>query len=69
MPLPYFEVDVPIHRTGQPGLSGAHIFTGRAGSRSAAVRIAHEVYDAARAAAAAGLEIRHGQPDGWGACG
>ncbi|MBY8889087.1 hypothetical protein K7472_30210 [Streptomyces sp. PTM05] len=69
MPLPYFEVDVPIHRTGQPGLNGVHIFTGRADSRSAAVRIAHEVYDAARAAAAAGREIPHGRPDGWGACG
>ncbi|MGW0538079.1 hypothetical protein [Streptomyces sp. NPDC003032] len=69
MPLPYFEVDVPIHRTGQPGLSGVHVFTGRADSRSEAVRISHEVYDQAAAAAAAGLEIPHGRPDGWGACG
>ncbi|MFH9677442.1 hypothetical protein ACH4L5_34965 [Streptomyces sp. NPDC017405] len=30
---------------------------------------AHKVYDAARAAAAAGLEIPHGHLDGWGACG
>ncbi|WP_229376975.1 hypothetical protein [Streptomyces spirodelae] len=69
MPLPYFEVDVPIHRTGQPGRSGVRVFTGRADSRSAAVRIAHEVYDAARDAAEVGLEIPHGRPDGWGACG
>ncbi|WP_406501208.1 hypothetical protein [Streptomyces sp. NBC_00500] len=34
-----------------------HVFTGHADSRSAAVRIAHEVYDAARAAQQAGLEI------------
>ncbi|MDX3132190.1 hypothetical protein PV367_20870 [Streptomyces europaeiscabiei] len=69
MTLPYFEVDVPIRSTAQPGLSGVHVFTGRADSRSAAVRIAHEVYDAARAAREAGLEIPHGRPDGWGACG
>ncbi|WPO76286.1 hypothetical protein [Streptomyces sp. KN37] len=67
MTLPYFEVDVPIHHDS--GLTGVHIFTGPADSRSTAVRIAHEVYDAARAAAEAGLEIDHGRPDGWGACG
>lgn len=67
--LPYFEVDVPIRSTAQPGLSGAHVFTGRADSRSAAVRIACEVYAAARAARQAGLEIPHDRPDGWGACG
>ncbi|WP_041822851.1 hypothetical protein [Streptomyces davaonensis] len=69
MTLPYFEVDVPTRSTTQPGLSGVHVFTGRADSRSAAVRIAHEVYDAARAAREDGLEIPHDRPDGWGACG
>ncbi|MFC4467048.1 hypothetical protein ACFPH6_21410 [Streptomyces xiangluensis] len=69
MGLPYYEVDVPIIGTTQPGLSGVHVFIGRADSRSAAVRIAHEVYDAARAAREAGLEIPHDRPDGWGACG
>lgn len=69
MSLPYFEVDVPKRSTEVPGLRGLHIFTGRADSRSAAVRFAHEVYDAARAATEAGLEIEHGRPDGWGACG
>jgi hypothetical protein len=66
---PVYEVDVPTRSTTQPGLEGVHVFTGQADSRSAAVRIAHEVYDAARAAREAGLEIPHGRPDGWGACG
>ncbi|MFF3264931.1 hypothetical protein ACFYWO_37940 [Streptomyces sp. NPDC002932] len=65
MLLPYFEVDVPIRSTEAPGQHGLHVFTGRAASRSAAVRIAHEVYDAARAATEAGREIPHGRPDGW----
>ncbi|MFB6945570.1 hypothetical protein ACFWGL_36575 [Streptomyces sp. NPDC060286] len=69
MPLPFFEVDVPIRSTEQPGVRGLHVFTGQADSCSAAVRIAHEVYDAARAATEAGLEIPHGWPDGWGGCG
>ncbi|MFE9404787.1 hypothetical protein ACFYNY_23980 [Streptomyces sp. NPDC006530] len=69
MPLPYFEVDVPIRSTESPGQYGLHVFTGRADSRGAAVRIAHAVYDAARAATQAGLEIPHGRPDGWGARG
>lgn len=42
MGLPYYEVDVPISSTTQPGLTGVHIFAGPADSRSAAVRIAHE---------------------------
>ncbi|MGA4844760.1 hypothetical protein ACOBQB_00085 [Streptomyces sp. G5(2025)] len=67
MTLPYFEVDVPIHHDS--GLTGVHIFTGPADSRITAVRIAHEVYDAARAACEAGLEVPHDRPDGWGACG
>ncbi|MFI1286480.1 hypothetical protein ACH4U5_37965 [Streptomyces sp. NPDC020858] len=67
LPLPYFEVDVPIHSAD--GLRGVHVFTGQAASQSAAVQAAHEVYDVARAAAEAGLEIPHGRPDGWGACG
>ncbi|MFI7178951.1 hypothetical protein [Streptomyces spororaveus] len=65
----YFEVDVPIRSTQTPGLSGVHVFTGRADSDSAALQAAHEVYDAARTAAQAGLEMPHGRPDGWGACG
>ncbi|WP_148592378.1 hypothetical protein [Streptomyces sp. WAC01526] len=69
MTLPYFEVDVPIRSTETPGLEGVHVFTGQADSRSAAVKTAHEVYDAARPAAEAGLEIPHGRPDSWGACG
>ena len=67
MGLPYYEVDVPISTAA--GLSGTHVFTGPADSRSAAVRIAHEVYDAARAAQEAGLEIPGKRPDGWGARG
>ncbi|AVH61885.1 MULTISPECIES: hypothetical protein [Streptomyces] len=69
MGLPYFEVDVPIKSTDQPGLRGVHVFTGPADSRSSAVRIAHEVYDAARAAQEAGFEIPGKRPDGWGARG
>jgi hypothetical protein len=65
MSLPYFEVDVPIRNSA--GLRGVHVFTGRADSRSAAVRIANEVYDQARAAQQAGLEIPYGRPDGWAA--
>jgi hypothetical protein len=69
MSLPVYEVDVPIRSTIQPGLSGVHVFTGPADSRSAALRIAHEVYDAARAAQEAGLEIADKRPDGWTANG
>ncbi|MFK0112532.1 hypothetical protein [Streptomyces sp. NPDC091217] len=69
MGLPYFEVDVPIRSTAQPGLSGMHYFTGPADSHSAALRIAHEVYDAAHAAREAGLKIPDKRPDGWGARG
>ncbi|MFK4599691.1 hypothetical protein [Streptomyces pristinaespiralis] len=57
---PYYEVDVPIRSTETPTLRGVHIFTGWANSRHAAVKAAHEVYDAARAAAEAGREIPHG---------
>ncbi|MFJ6785560.1 hypothetical protein [Streptomyces yangpuensis] len=51
----YFDVAVPIRNT--EGLRGVHVFTGRADSGSAAIKGAHEVYDAARAAAEAGREI------------
>ncbi|MEU0276709.1 hypothetical protein [Streptomyces sp. NPDC006307] len=61
--LPLYEVDVPIGNTA--GLRGVHAFTDHADSRSAAVRIAHEVYDQARAAQQAGLEIPSERPDGW----
>ncbi|MFF2517855.1 hypothetical protein [Streptomyces sp. NPDC058086] len=69
MTHPYYEVDVPTRNTERPGLEGVQVFTGRADSRSAAVKAAYEVYDAARAAAETGLEIPHGRPDSWGACG
>ncbi|MCM2392609.1 hypothetical protein [Streptomyces albipurpureus] len=69
MPLPYFEVNVPMRSTAQTGVHGLHVFTGRADSRSSALRIAHEVYDAVRAATEVGREVPHGRPDGWGACG
>ncbi|WP_211831868.1 MULTISPECIES: hypothetical protein [Streptomyces violaceusniger group] len=36
MDLPVHEVDVPIRNTAQPGLSGVHVFTGPADSRSTA---------------------------------
>ncbi|MEV7872490.1 hypothetical protein AB0P17_41730 [Streptomyces sp. NPDC088124] len=65
MPLPYFEVNVPMRSTEQTGARGLHPFTGRADSRSSALRITHEVYDAARAATETGREIPHGRPDGW----
>ncbi|WP_425423758.1 hypothetical protein [Streptomyces exfoliatus] len=43
-----------------------HVFTGVADSPAAALRRAHEVYDAAHTA---GLEIPGKQPDSWGARG
>ncbi|WP_336319722.1 hypothetical protein [Streptomyces lavendofoliae] len=46
-----------------------HVFTGHADSRSAAVRIAHEVYDQAAGARQAGLEVPGRLPDGWTAGG
>ncbi|MGW3148839.1 hypothetical protein ACWDG1_30020 [Streptomyces sp. NPDC001177] len=63
------EVDVPIHDTNHPDRRGAHVFTGVADSPAAALRRAHEVYDAALAAHTAGLEIPGKQPDSWGARG
>lgn len=67
MTLPYYEVDVPIRNT--TGASGLHVFTGQAANRREAVRIAHEVYDAARAAQQAGHNIPSKRSDGWGARG
>lgn len=69
MHLPYYEVDVPIRSTTQPGLRGVHVFTGPADSRSAALRIAHEAYDAARAAQEAEVESADKELDGWTANG
>ncbi|MER6160887.1 hypothetical protein ABT147_36095 [Streptomyces sp. NPDC001868] len=69
MTLPYYEVDVPIRNTAQPGMSGLHVFTGPATSTGEAVRLAHEVYAAAVAAQQAGLEIPRKRSDGWGAYG
>ncbi|MCZ4101007.1 hypothetical protein [Streptomyces sp. H39-C1] len=65
----FFEVDVPIHDAANPDLRGLHVFTGEADSPTAALRRAHEVYDAALAAHAAGREIPDKQPDSWGARG
>ncbi|WP_316784542.1 hypothetical protein [Streptomyces sasae] len=64
-----YEVDVSIRSITLPGLSGVHVFTGPADSRSAALRLAHEVYDAARAAQETGLEVPGTQQDGWTANG
>ncbi|MFD4260739.1 hypothetical protein ACFWR9_24730 [Streptomyces sp. NPDC058534] len=69
MPLRYFEVDVPIHHTTNRQLKGVHVFTGEASSKSEALRIAHEVYDAALAAQQAGHEVPGRQAGGWGARG
>ncbi|MFB7852382.1 hypothetical protein ACFC34_35945 [Streptomyces sp. NPDC056053] len=69
MPLRYFEVDVPIHHTTNRQLHGVHVFTGEASSNSEALRLAHEVYDAALAAQQAGREIPGKQAGGWGARG
>ncbi|APE26790.1 hypothetical protein [Streptomyces venezuelae] len=64
-----YEVDVPIHDTANPARRGLHVFTGVADSPAAALRRAHEVYDAALAAQQAGLEIPGKEPDSWGAAG
>ncbi|MFM9500340.1 hypothetical protein ACKI1Q_43070 [Streptomyces galilaeus] len=70
MHLRIYEVDVPIHDTTDPDRRGRlHVFTGVADSPAAALRRAHEVYDAALAAHTAGLEIPGKQPDSWGARG
>ncbi|MGW1106164.1 hypothetical protein [Streptomyces sp. NPDC002540] len=65
----FYEVDVPTHDTTNPARKGVHVFTGAADSPAAALRRAHEVYDAALAAHTAGLEILGKQSDSWGACG
>ncbi|MDX2915985.1 hypothetical protein [Streptomyces griseiscabiei] len=64
--LRIYEVDVPIHDTSHPDRRGVHVFTGVADSPAAALRRAHEVYDAALAAQQAGLENPGRQPDNWG---
>lgn len=69
MPQEFYEVDVPIHDITHPGRRGLHVFTGVADSPTAALRRAHEVYDAALAAQQAGLEMPGKQPDSWGASG
>ncbi|MET8944574.1 hypothetical protein ABZX30_13575 [Streptomyces sp. NPDC004542] len=69
MRLRIYEVDVPIHDTTDPARRGVHVFTGVADSPAAALRRAHEVYDAALAAHTAGREIPGKQPDQWGAAG
>ncbi|MBK3567830.1 hypothetical protein [Streptomyces sp. MBT62] len=67
MPLPFYEVDVPISNPAQPGLSGVHVFTGPAASTGEAVRLAHGAYTDAVAAQQAGLEIPRRRPEGWSA--
>jgi hypothetical protein len=67
MTLPLFEVDVPIHHDS--GGRGVHVFAGRADSRSAAVKAAHEAYDQAAAAWQAGSEIPDTGPRSWTARG
>ncbi|MFI1293348.1 hypothetical protein ACH4VM_33725 [Streptomyces sp. NPDC020792] len=66
MHLRIYEVDVPIHDTTDPARKGVRVFTGVADSPTAALRRAHEVYDAALAAQQAGLEIPGKQSDSWG---
>ncbi|MGW2464485.1 hypothetical protein ACWC2M_36730 [Streptomyces sp. NPDC001761] len=65
MHLRIYEVDVPIHDTNHPDRHGVHAFTGVADSPAAALRRAHEVYDAALVAHTAGLETPGKQPDSW----
>ncbi|MFI2214968.1 hypothetical protein [Streptomyces sp. NPDC020141] len=65
----FYEVDVPIHDTTNPARRGVHVFTGVADSPAAALRRAHEVYDAALSAHTAGREIPSRQQDSWGARG
>ncbi|MEV5518096.1 hypothetical protein AB0L50_35210 [Streptomyces flaveolus] len=64
MTHPYYEVNVPMRSS--TGTSGVHIFTGQAESRSAALRIAREVYHAAHTAQQAGTRKTGKRPDGWG---
>ncbi|MFI5690117.1 hypothetical protein [Streptomyces sp. NPDC051636] len=67
--LRIFQVNVPIHHTTDKTRNGLHVFTGQAASTCDAVRIAHEVYDAAVVAQQAGLGIPGRRPDGWGVSG
>lgn len=46
MHLRIYEVDVPIHDSTNPDRRGVHVFTDVADSPAAALRRAHEVYDA-----------------------
>ncbi|PWJ02896.1 hypothetical protein DKG34_36095 [Streptomyces sp. NWU49] len=69
MALRIYEVDVPIHDTTHPDRRGLHVFTGVADSPAAALRRAHEVYDAVLAAHTAGLDIPDTQDGGWTARG
>ncbi|MEU9157988.1 hypothetical protein AB0D59_47560 [Streptomyces sp. NPDC048417] len=67
MPLPYYEVDVPIRNPDRPALSGVHVFTGPADSTGEALRLAHGAYNDAVAAQQAGLEVPRKRPEGWSA--
>ncbi|WP_432060443.1 hypothetical protein [Streptomyces sp. S1] len=65
----YFQVNVPIRSSVQPGRYGLHVLTGPADSWSEALRIARETCDTAVAAQRAGFPIPRRRPDGWGARG
>ncbi|CAM5293847.1 hypothetical protein SSPIM334S_06969 [Streptomyces spiroverticillatus] len=69
MPLPHYEVDVPIHHANIPDATGVHVFIGLADSPTAALRCAREAYDAALAAQQTGQKIPGMQAGEWGAHG
>jgi hypothetical protein len=68
MHLRIYEVDVLIYDTNHPDRHGVHVHRRRR-LPAAALRRAHEVYDAALAAHTAGLEIPRKQPNSWTARG
>lgn len=68
MPLPMWEVDVPIHHSTEPR-TGVHVFTGRAADPAHALAAAHAAYDTALLLKAAGCEIPASFGDGWAARG
>ncbi|GHG04191.1 hypothetical protein GCM10018791_15310 [Streptomyces zaomyceticus] len=62
----YFQVDVPMKNTAAPERRGTHVFTGTADDDAQALRRAHEMYEAARRARAAGRPLPRRRPEGWG---
>lgn len=69
MPMPYFQVNVPIRSAAEPERRGLHLLTGPAGSGSEALRIARETCEAALDAQTAGSRTPYREPSGWGASG